>query len=139
MKIKLETGAYLPQKAHREDAGFDLRVPNWIEYFEVAPHGSYIVDTGVHMQIPYGFCGEIISKSGLNTKHGIISTGLIDCGYTGAIRVKLYNMSDERVIFKRGDKISQIVIKPIYTDRLTIVDELDETERGDNGFGSSGR
>lgn len=91
------------------------------------------------MQIPYGFCGEIISKSGLNTKYGIISTGLIDCGYTGSIRVKLYNLSDERVIFKKGDKISQIVIKPIYTDRLTIVDELEDTERGDNGFGSSGR
>ena len=79
-------------------------------------------------------------KSGLNVNHGITSTGLIDEGYTGEILVKLYNNSDENYLVHAGDKISQLVVIPVFYGGIHIVDSLDEnTERGDKGFGSSGK
>jgi dUTP pyrophosphatase len=83
--------------------------------------------------------GFLKSKSGLNVKHGIVSEGVIDVGYTGSIVVKLYNHSDKDYYVEAGDKISQLVILPILTPSLDLVDTLDDTDRGDNGFGSSGR
>ena len=79
------------------------------------------------------------SKSGLNVKHGITSEGVIDVGYTGSIKVKLYNNSDKPYTVANGDKISQLVILPIVLPDLEIVTELGKTDRGSNGFGSSGK
>lgn len=79
------------------------------------------------------------SKSGLNVKHGITSEGVIDVGYTGSIRVKLYNNTTEHYHVKKGDKISQLVILPILKPELELVESLEDTDRGGNGFGSSGR
>lgn len=81
----------------------------------------------------------IKSKSGLNVKHGLTAEGVVDANYTGSIVVKLYNLSSEPYHFKKDDKITQIVVMPIPTTELIEVDELDETERGAGGFGSSGR
>lgn len=89
--------------------------------------------------MPQGRCGLLVAKSGLNVNFDILSTGLIDEGYTGSIKVKLYNHSREPYNFKRGDKISQLVVIPVDYVECEEVDELDGTERGDNGFGSSGR
>lgn len=136
MKIVLEKGAYKPYKAHSEDAGFDLMAR---EGQIVPAHGSATFDTGVHIEIPQGFVGFLKSKSGLNVKHGITSEGVIDAGYTGSICVKLYNNALIPYIVKKGDKITQLVVLPIYSDELEVVDSLDETARGNNGFGSSGR
>ena len=136
MKIVLEKGAYKPCKAHPEDAGFDLMAR---ECQIVPAHGSAIFDTGVHIEIPQGFVGFLKSKSGLNVKHGITSEGVIDAGYTGGICVKLYNNTQVPYLVKKGDKITQLVILPIYSDELEVVGSLDETARGNNGFGSSGR
>lgn len=135
MKVKLDSGAYAPEKAHNTDAGFDLRTR---EPIFLMAGGSAVVDTGVHIQLPPNRCGLLVSKSGLNMQ-GITSTGLIDEGYTGAIKVKLYNHSSKDYLFEVGDKITQLVILQAYSPRIDIVDELEETERGDNGFGSSGR
>lgn len=82
--------------------------------------------------------GFLKSKSGLNVNHGITSEGVIDMGYTGSIKVKLYNHGEEDYTVSAGDKISQLVILPILTPTLELVDKLEETERGDNGFGSTG-
>jgi dUTP pyrophosphatase len=79
------------------------------------------------------------SKSGLNVKHGITSEGVIDVGYTGSIRVKLYNHSNRPYRVEKGDKISQLVIMPILTPELELAPSLEATDRGDNGFGSSGK
>ena len=79
------------------------------------------------------------SKSGLNVKHGLTSEGVIDVGYTGSIVVKLYNNSGYDYRVEKGDKISQLVIMPILTPELELVESLEETDRGDNGFGSSGK
>ena len=135
MKIKLDEGAKV-SRAHSADAGLDLyaRVTQ-----KIPAHKSRVFDTGVHVELPKGTAGVLISKSGLNTIHGLTSTGLIDEGYTGSIVVKLYNNSDTDYTVNKGDKISQLVIVPILTPVLEIVDEIEETERGENVFGSSGR
>lgn len=135
MKVMLDVGAHLPTRAHELDAGYDLYAPNdWY----IMPGMSHTFDTGVHVQIPAGYVGMIKSKSGLNVNHGITSEGVIDAGYTGSIAVKLYNHSQRPVHIKSGQKISQLVVMPIITPELELVDELEETERGNGGFGSTG-
>ena len=136
VKVVLEDGAYMPEQAHKADAGYDIRTP---VDFTIAPFGYVMIDTGVHIQIPEGFVGILKSKSGLYFKLSITNTGVIDSGYTGTIRVKLHNGSNDIVHFNRGDKISQMVMLPVYLPNLVQVDSLVETERGNNGFGSTGR
>lgn len=136
MNIKLDNGAYMPTRAHSTDAGLDLRTP--IDVI-VPARGFATIDTGVHIELPPFTTGFLKSKSGLNVNHGLTSEGVIDVGYTGSICVKLYNNSYRPYEFKKGDKISQLVILPILIPELELVSDLDETERGDNGFGSSGR
>ena len=136
MKIVLDENAYMPTKAHFEDAGFDLYSPISI----VVPKKGYTsIDTGVHIQIPSGMVGFLKSKSGLNVKHSILSEGVIDSGYTGSIVVKLYNHSDTDYIIEKGNKITQIVFLPIPSITLRQVESIEDSDRGDNGFGSSGK
>ena len=137
MKIMLDKGAFMPIRGHADDAGLDLRTPI---AFGIAAGGSAIIDTGVHVEIVPGLVGMLKSKSGLNVKSGIVSEGVIDAGYTGSIVAKLYNHSDKAVFFRPGDKITQLVIMPVYIpDELEVVNEFKSTERGNGGFGSTGR
>lgn len=137
MKIMLDKGAYIPTKAHKDDAGFDLRTP--VDVL-VPARGSATIDTGVHIELPKKTTGFLKSKSGLNMKYGIVSEGVIDVGYTGSIRANLYNHSDTEYMFLKGDKITQLVILPIVSPKkLKVVGKLKERDRGNNGFGSSGR
>lgn len=137
MNIYIEKGAYAPNRAHKTDAGLDIRSR---ETRLVKAHSSALFHTGLHVQLLQGTAGLLVSKSGLNVNHGITSTGLIDEGYTGEILVKLYNNSDENYLVHAGDKISQLVVIPVFYANIHIVDSLDEnTERGDKGFGSSGK
>lgn len=138
IKVKLREGAKAPTRAHSADAGLDLYCPEEGAQI-IEAKDSVTIDTGVSIQIPPGYAGFLKSKSGLNVRHGIQSEGVIDSGYTGTIVVKLYNHSGREYEIKAGDKISQLVIVPVMTQEILIVDELDKTERGDNGFGSSGR
>ena len=136
MKVKLDDGAITPTRAHQTDAGLDLYAP----FGRLIKAGkSAVFDTGVHIELPHGTAGLLVSKSGLNVKRGITSEGLIDEGYTGSIAVKLYNNSPYDYQVARGDKISQLVVIPIVTPEIEIVDTLETTERGASGFGSSGR
>ena len=136
MKIVLDPGAYMPTRGHSTDAGLDIRTPVKLV---VPPKGSVTVDTGVHIELPPNTAGILEPKSGLNVKKNIIGCGTIDFGYTGSIRVKLYNMGWLPVKFKPGDKIIQLVINEIRIPELELADELEDTERGDNGFGTTGR
>lgn len=136
MKIKLDSWGIIPTRAHDTDAGLDLYAPCTQA---VPAHGSAVFDTGVHVQLPPNTAGMLKSKSGLNVRHDITSEGVIDVGYTGSIVVKLHNHSDTAYMVNRGDKISQLVIVPIIIPPLKLVDSLEESERGNNGFGSTGR
>lgn len=136
MKIKLDRGAYMPQRAHETDAGLDIRAKD-SQY--VLAKDSAIFHTGVHIQLPHGYCGILVSKSGLNIHNDITSTGLIDEGYTGEILIKLFNHGGFDYKVNEGDKISQLIIVPVAYEKLVVVDELEESDRGENGFGSSGR
>ena len=136
IEIMLDNGAIMPTRAHELDAGLDLYA---MEDCLVPAKGSAVFNTGVHVKILPGFVGFIKSKSGLNVKHGLTSEGVIDAGYTGAIIVKVYNHSNEDYLVKSGDKLTQLVILPIVTPKPKLVEAFDKTERGDGGFGSSGR
>lgn len=165
LKIKLDEGAKMPTRAHRADAGLDLYTPYnvtvpslWDVIISVVRHafglntpcnpglgGDYFkfpsaeIDTGVHIQIPYGFFGDMRSKSGLLFLKNIITDGTIDSGYTGSIKVKIINLGIRPYVFKAGDKIAQLVISRCELPEIFEVDEFEQTERGDNGFGSTGR
>ena len=134
MRVVLDANAILPTRAHQYDAGLDLYSP--VDAL-IPPRGSYDIDSGVHVEIPVGCVGMIRSKSGLLFKHSITTDGTIDAGYTGSVRVKMLNHTDQYYQVKRGDKITQIVVQPCMLPEIEVVDSLDDTERGANGFGST--
>lgn len=134
--ILLDEGAKMPSKAHDIDAGFDIYTPY---EFMLPAGGSTVVRTKTHMIIPPNYCGLVVSKSGLNTRYNIESTGLVDANYTGEIVIKLQNHGDRDFHFHKGEKITQIIILPVPEVTLHTIDSLPDTERGANGFGSSGR
>lgn len=126
----------MPTRAHQWDAGLDLYA---VEGKTIPARGSARFDTGVHIDLPPMSVGFLKSKSGLNVNQSLTSEGVIDAGYTGSIMVKLYNHSDTPYEVQTGDKISQLVILPVMMPDLILVDDLEQTERGDGGFGSTGR
>lgn len=128
---------YEPVRGHSLDAGLDLRTPVDVT---IPAHGSARVDLGIHFEIPEGWFGKLESKSGLNVVSQVFcGGGVIDSGFTGSIQARLYNFGDEDYNFKAGDKFVQIVFLPISTPELVKVKEFDDYERGDSGYGSTGR
>lgn len=136
MKIMLDEGAKMPMFAHRWDGGLDL-YSNEDGYIRSNQYRTF--DTGTHIEIPAGYVGLIRSRSGLMVNHGITTDGTIDAHYTGSIKICLFNHGGSRYEVKKGDKIAQIVITKCEHPILELVDSLEETDRGDNGFGSTGR
>ena len=136
MKVKLDKGAFKPHRAHPTDAGLDIKSR---ETQIVPAQESATFYTGVHVKIPWCHAGLLVSKSGLLVKNAITSTGLIDEGYTGEIVIQLINNSGFDYVVNKGDKISQLVVIPVSYEDVEIVDDLPETPRGNNGFGSTGK
>lgn len=136
MKVKLDKGAICPTRAHDVDAGLDLYS---MDSGYVRAHSKRVFHTGVHVEIPHGKCGFLMSKSGLNIKESICTTGVIDEQYSGEIKVAMYNHGDREYYVHKGDKISQLVILQCFYEDVEIVDELEEVGRGTNGYGSTGR
>lgn len=137
--VKLDKELPTPERAHPDDAGLDLyaRYP-----LELEPGQRSTVDTGIALAIPPGHAGLVVPRSGMASRDGIgvvNGPGLIDAGYRGEIRVVLVNLGERRVRIARGDRIAQLLIVPIAIPRIEIVGDLDTTERGTGGFGSSGR
>lgn len=129
----------IPTRAHTGDAGCDLRSTS--EPVELSPGQRMMFSTGVAVAIPEGYAGFILPRSGLAAKQGIsvINTpGLIDSGYRGEIKVALINHGDGSVLISRGDRIAQLVVMPVPEVEFVRVAELDQTVRGDGGFGSTG-
>ena len=127
MKIALDEGSTMPTRAHEHDAGLDLYA-NETAY--IAPHTWVAVSTGTHAAVPRGFVGLLTSKSGLMAKHGLTCRGTIDAGYTGTIKAVIFNHSDRVYKVEKGQKVTQMVLVPIITPELELVDKLEETERG---------
>ena len=136
LPVMLDPEAIMPTRAHESDAGLDLYTPFFIM---VPPRGRSVIDTGVHVRIPDGYVGKLESKSGLMRKAGLTCRGTIDAGYTGTIQVVIFNHSDKVYTFEKGDKITQLVIYPIATPSPIQVNGMELTDRGADGFGSTGR
>lgn len=131
--------AHAPKYAHEGDAGADLVC---IEAVTLAPGQRLLVSTGVAIALPEGYVGLVHPRSGLANKHGIgiVNTpGTIDSGYRGELKICLINLDPtETVRLPAGSRIAQIVIQEVTTADFLQVRELDETQRSDNGFGSTG-
>ena len=136
LRIVLDEGAKMPVRAHPQDAGMDLFTR---EDLLIPARGGAVCDTGVRVEIPAGYVGFIKSKSGLNVKRNVVAEGVIDAGYTGPIVVKLYNHGDADQLIRAGEKLTQLVILPIALPELELCESLEETERGEGGFGSTGK
>ncbi len=137
---KLNDGATLPSRAHEGDAGLDLYA---CEDAHIGPGERWSVGTGIAVEVPAGHAGLVLPRSGLAREHGISlvnSPGLIDAGYRGEISVLLIN-TDPAETFRvaPGDRIAQLVIAPIALAEPVEAHSLADSERGEGGFGSSGR
>lgn len=131
----------LPARQSEGAAGFDLCADVEADLV-IPPMGRSAVPTGVAVAIPRGAEGQVRPRSGLALHHGVTclnSPGTIDSDYRGEIRVILANLGDAPFVVRRGDRIAQIVFAPVLESSLRVVDSLDETGRGDGGFGSTGR
>jgi dUTP pyrophosphatase len=141
LKIKLlDADGTLPRYQHEGDAGLDL--PSRVD-LTLRPGERATVPTGIAVEIPRGYAGFLLPRSGLAGRHGISlvnSPGLIDAGYRGEVAVVMIN-TDKREAFhiKRGDRIAQLVLQQVVEATTVEVEELDETSRGSGGFGSTGR
>lgn len=134
---KMKPEAELPVYAHPGDAGLDL----WAAEEVVAePKAKVQVPTGIAFCLPDGYVGLIWDKSGLSHKYGLKTVGgVIDASYRGEVKVGIVNLSDQPFTFRIGDKVAQILIQPVVRAELEEVSHLEETKRGEDGFGSTGR
>lgn len=135
---KLYHEGLLPEYAHEGDAGMDLHST---ETFRLYPRERRLVPTGIAVAIPDGYAGFVQPRSGLAVKSGVTvlnTPGLIDSGYRGEIKVCLINLGTQPVDFKIGSRIAQLVVLPVARVDVRKVDDLDDTERGADGFGSTG-
>jgi dUTP pyrophosphatase len=136
--LKLNESAILPQYARAEDAGLDLFS---IEEITIKPGESQLIHTGIAIELPSATEAQVRPRSGLALKHQITvlnTPGTIDSGYRGEIGVILINHSQQPFQVLKGMKIAQLVISPIIRAEIEAVNQLSVTDRGDNGFGSTG-
>lgn len=136
--VTLAEGATLPRYQTEGAAGLDLCSTVDVR---LAPMERFLVPTGVRMAIPPGYEGQVRPRSGLAVRHGIsmVNTpGTIDSDYRGEIHVLLINLGGETVEFKRGERIAQLVVCPVARAELRVQTVLEDTARGESGFGSTG-
>ncbi len=139
VSFKLSDGTEMPSYAHSGDAGLDLRVK---ERVIVPPHETIMVSSGVSAAIPRAYAGLVMMRSGVSRDSGIClanGVGLIDSGYRGEIGLPLHNLTDVPVELFRGERVAQLVVVPVMDVECVRVDELPKTERGERGFGSTGK
>lgn len=138
---KLTTTAMLPERGSDSAAGYDLFADISSEE-EIKPHETKLIGTGISIAIPEGYFGGIYARSGLSLKEGLRPancTGVVDSDYRGEVKVSLHNDSNEVRKITPNQKIAQLVIVPFLPVTFDEVDTLDETKRGEGGFGSTGK
>lgn len=145
MEIKLKRmspNAVIPTQGHIGDAGYDLYacdIPNG--KVEIAPHDTYMIHTGIAIAIPDGYAGLLFARSGMASKRGIRPAncvGLADAPYRGELIIAAHNDSSDWQTVENGERIAQLVIMPVVALTFNEVNELEKTERGTGGFGSTG-
>jgi dUTP pyrophosphatase len=139
--VTRKDGGELPEYATPASAGMDLTA--CIDApITLGPMQRTLVPTGIHVGIPEGFEAEIRPRSGLAHRHGVTvlnSPGTIDSDYRGEVKVILINLGEEPFVIEKGDRIAQMIVKPVVRAALRLVEELPPTLRGQGGFGSTGR
>ncbi len=141
VKIRMMSGCedLIPAKAHADDAAYDLRSR---ADMELPPGTSVLVPTGMFMELPPGFEAQVRPRSGLALKHNLMLTnspGTIDAGYRGEVGVIMFNAGRTPFPVRRGERIAQMVICRLPEIELAVVDSLGDSDRGEGGFGSTGR
>jgi dUTP pyrophosphatase len=142
MKIKLLNNlAKVPTRGSADAAGLDLYAATDYNII-IEPHQTVKVDTGIAIAVPKNYFGGIFARSGLATKQGLRPAncvGVIDADYRGSVIVALHNDTDEPQTICAGDRIAQLILIPCSMEDIEVVEELDNTERGNDGFGSTGK
>jgi len=133
--LKLNESAVLPTRAHKDDAGLDLYS---LENVVLEPGKSYLVKTGIALAVPDRHVGLIADRSSLAKKGIKTIGGVIDAGYRGEIQVMMWNLTQQTYLIEVSQRIAQLLILPIVTPDPVEVNELDQTLRGEGGFGSTG-
>lgn len=138
---KLNDMAIIPKKAHDDDAGFDLyaSIPDPVV---IHPHKTVLIGTGISVELPKNTFGAIFARSGLAFKSGLApanKVGVVDCNYRGEVCVALHNHSDMPKEVSSGERIAQMVVMPYVNVSLELSEELSDTDRGEGGFGSTGK
>lgn len=133
---KIHPDARLPSYAHPSDAGMDLFS---CETILINPNERQTISTGIAIAIPPGYVGLIWDKSGIAHTHGLKTMGgVIDSGYRGELKIVIHNLSTTTYVVEKGSKIAQMLIQPVAQKTMVEVEELDDTSRGEKGFGSTG-
>ena len=135
MKIKLLDPDCMPYKKYSTDAGIDLRAS---KDAIIHPGDTLKIGAGIAVEIPSGYVGDIRPRSSISTRGLILPIGTVDAGYAGEIGIILINASNRAQMITRGERIAQLVVTPCLIEEIEIVDELPESERGAQGFGSTG-
>ncbi|MCR5669664.1 MAG: dUTP diphosphatase [Butyrivibrio sp.] len=141
---KLHKDAKLPTRGSEYAAGYDLYAiaPDDTDFIVIHAHETVKVDTGLAVEIPEGYFGAIYARSGLATKQGLRPAnccGIIDSDYRGPVIVALHNDTDDIKRVKNGERIAQLIIQPFLPVNFVETDALTDTERGEGGFGSTGK
>lgn len=135
--VRVTHGATLPVRAHSDDAGLDLF---GLEEVTLSPREGKVARTGIAIALPKGYVGMVADRSSMAKRGVKTAGGVIDAGYRGELHIVLWNISNEPVSLKAGERIAQLLIFPIATPAVKEVKEFDhETARGTKGFGSSGK
>ena len=134
---RLTKTAKLPYKKHKTDAGYDLTADEGKLLF---PQKCVLIKTGLAITVPPGTYGRIAPRSGFSWKTGsIVGAGVIDQDYTGEVKILIHNVGDKCIEINKGDRIAQLIIEKISFPEIFEVIDLNDTERGTNGFGSTGK
>ena len=139
---KLREGAVIPTYGSSCAAGADLYACIDTDAAVILPHETKLIPTGISLEIPEGYGGFIYARSGIATKRGLApanKVGVVDSDYRGEVMVALHNHSDKEASIDNGERIAQLVIAPFLAVNFTEADELSDTERGEGGFGSTGK
>lgn len=138
VNISAENDKCIPYKKHNSDAGFDLR--SAMEFFDIYPGETKQIHTGIRIAIPEGYMGMIVPRSGLGSRGFALKNtiGIIDSEYRGEIIIIGINNGMAPIPINKFDRIAQLILVPVLLPVINVVDKLDDTERGEGGFGHTG-